>query len=258
MEQARDIGRILTALAHRLRHVVQRHHGRHAMIDVKLAHPRFPVDMGIEQSRNDEFAAEIEHLRARRHGGAGGDEIADRAALDQNGAIAQRLVGQSVDDDRASHEQRRRCRSLTECRPGRRENSGDNSAEHHASAAHLQSPPLRWDAWPRSGFPTIIGSINRRRMIGPRPAHRIVSLWSRLHNACSRRDYAVVTISLPRWRDRHGAAVAADMRRRGEDPRRGLQVVDWRAEPSRNGFAYDGGVTELFDVAVIPESRWCC
>ena len=65
----------------------------------------------------------------------------------------------------------------------------------------------------------------------------------------------MVTISLPRWRDRHGAAVAADMRQRGEDPWRGLQVVDLGHGTIAEWFRFDGGVTELFDVAVIPGIR---
>src|SRR6266478_3514328 len=111
--------------------------------------------MGIEQSRNDEFAAEVEHLRARRRGGVRGKQVANGVPLDQQRAIAKRRVGDTVDDRRASDEERRRRLRLAICQCGKRENCDDKKAEKNASDAHL-GPPLsnscRWGStvsgWP--------------------------------------------------------------------------------------------------------------
>ena len=97
--------------------------------------------MGIEQPRNYEFSAEIEHLRARRRGGVRGKQVANGIPLDQQRAISKRRVGESVDDRRASDEKRRRRLRLARCQCGKRENSGGKKAEKNASDAHF-GPPL--------------------------------------------------------------------------------------------------------------------
>ena len=50
--------------------------------------------------------------------------------------------------------------------------------------------------------------------------------------------------------------MAADMRQRGEDPWRGLQVVELGHGTIAEWFRLEGGITELFDVAMIPGIRW--
>ena len=80
------------------------------MVDVELAHVLFPVHMGVEQPGNDELAAEIDHLRARRHGGIGGEDVADDVSFDQQRAIPQGSIREPIDEGRASDEERRRRR----------------------------------------------------------------------------------------------------------------------------------------------------
>ena len=106
MEEPRKAVRVLAPRAQRLGQVVERDNRSHAVIDVELAHPLVPVHVGIEQSRHDEFSAEIEHLRAHRRGGVRGQQVANGVALDQQRAVSQRRVGDTVDDGRASDEQR--------------------------------------------------------------------------------------------------------------------------------------------------------
>jgi hypothetical protein len=106
--EPRKIGCVLTFCAQRLRYILQRHDRSHAVIDVEFAHELLPVHVGIEQSRNNEFAAEIEHLRTRRRGGVGGKQITNDIALDQQRAILKGRVRKSVDDRRPSDETRRR------------------------------------------------------------------------------------------------------------------------------------------------------
>ena len=92
MEEPREVVGVLASRPQRLGYVVERHHGGHAVVDVELAHVLFPVHMGVEQPGNDELAAEIDHLRARRHGGIGGEDVADDVSLDQQRAIPQRGI----------------------------------------------------------------------------------------------------------------------------------------------------------------------
>src|ERR1700730_249254 len=107
------------------------------MIDVEFAHPFLPVHMGIEQSRNNEFSAEIEHLRPRRRGGVRGKQVANGIPLDQQRAISKGRVGESIDDRRPSDEKRRRRLRLARCRCSKRENSSDKNAEKNGSNTHL-------------------------------------------------------------------------------------------------------------------------
>ena len=88
VEEARKTVRVLAPRAQGLGQVVERDYRGHAMVDIELAHPLVPVHMGIEQSRDDEFSAEIEHLRARRHGGVHGQQVANGVALDQQRAVS--------------------------------------------------------------------------------------------------------------------------------------------------------------------------
>src|SRR5437899_10896243 len=97
--------------------------------------------MGIEQSRNDEFSAEIEHLRARRRGGVRGKQLANDVPLDQQRAISKRRVGEAVDDRCASDEERRRRLRLAICQCGKRQNADDKKDEKNTSDGHL-GPPL--------------------------------------------------------------------------------------------------------------------
>ena len=113
------------------------------MIDEQLAHILFPVHMGIEQPRDDEFSAEVEHLRARRRGGARGQDVSNGVPLDQQYAIAQRRVGDAVDDRRAPDEERRRRLRPAVGRCGKRENGDDKQAESGACDAHRETSPER-------------------------------------------------------------------------------------------------------------------
>ena len=130
VKEPRKILGVLAARAQRLGRVLQRDDRGHAVVDEQLAHVLFPVHMGIEQSRDDEFSAEVEHLCARRRGGVGGQHVADDVSLDQQGAIAQRRVGDAIDDRRAFDE---KCRRRLRPDVGRRaepENRGDKQAEN--------------------------------------------------------------------------------------------------------------------------------
>ncbi len=69
-------------------------------------------------------------------------------------------------------------------------------------------------------------------------------------------DYAIVTISLPRWSSSfEGLAVAEMMKRQGIVPWRGLQIIDLRNGDVVEWMRFEGDVTELFDVAIIPGIR---
>jgi hypothetical protein len=59
----------------------------------------------------------------------------------------------------------------------------------------------------------------------------------------------------PRWPNFNGLAVAEAMKERGQDPWRGLQIIDLRTGSLAEWFRFDGGVTELFDVALIDNIR---
>jgi hypothetical protein len=107
------------------------------VIDVELAHPFLPVHMGIEQSRNNEFSAQIEHLHPRRRGGVRGSQIANDIPLDQQRAIPEGRIGESVYDSRPSDEKRRRRLRLAACQGGKRENSGDKNGQKNGSNTHL-------------------------------------------------------------------------------------------------------------------------
>src|SRR5438270_10264864 len=118
------------------------------MVDQHLAHERVPMHMGIEQPRNDEFSAEIEHLRTRRRGGVRGKHVANGGPLDQQCAISKRRVGDTVDNRRASDEKKRRRRlRLTRCQYGKRENSGGNTAKKNASDEHPDLPEQLAPEW---------------------------------------------------------------------------------------------------------------
>jgi hypothetical protein len=94
----RPIDRVLALRPKCLGHVDQRHNRSRAVIDLEFAHVILPMHMRIEQSRDDEFAAKIEHLRARRRSGVRGKLVSNGVPLDQQRVISQRRVGQSVDD----------------------------------------------------------------------------------------------------------------------------------------------------------------
>ena len=141
VKEPRKVLGVLALRAQRLGRVLQRDDRGHAVIDEELAHIVFPVHMGIEQPRDDEFPAEVEHLRARRRGGVRGQHLADGVALDQQGAIAQRRVGDAVDDGRAFDEKRRRRLRPAVGRRGKREKSGDEQAWNRACDAHLGTSP---------------------------------------------------------------------------------------------------------------------
>lgn len=69
-------------------------------------------------------------------------------------------------------------------------------------------------------------------------------------------SYAIVTVSLPRWSDSfRSLEVAEIMERRGVVPWRGLQIVDLRNGDVVEWMRFDGGITELFDVAVVAGVR---
>ena len=67
--------------------------------------------------------------------------------------------------------------------------------------------------------------------------------------------YAVLTISMPRPVAFEGLPLAGAMKARGAVPWRGLQVVDLRNGDVAHWLRLEGDVTELFDCALIPQTR---
>ena len=67
--------------------------------------------------------------------------------------------------------------------------------------------------------------------------------------------YAIITISLPRIASLDGLSIAETMKARGAVPWRGLLVIDLRNGDAVEWLRLDGDVTELFDVAIVPNSR---
>src|SRR5262249_49156284 len=86
--------------------VLQPDNRRHTVIDVELPHVILPMDMGVEQSGDDEFPAEIDHLCTWRGYSALGQQFANDIALDQEGAALQRSVREAVHDRGARDEKR--------------------------------------------------------------------------------------------------------------------------------------------------------
>src|SRR5262245_27346355 len=83
VEEARKILSVLGPRSQCIRHVLERDDRGYTVIYEELAHVVFPMHMGIEQSGNDEFSAEIEQLRARRRGGVCRKHLSNGIALDQ-------------------------------------------------------------------------------------------------------------------------------------------------------------------------------
>ena len=76
------------------------------MIDVELAHPLFPVDMGIDETGKDELAVEIDHLSTSGCRCVRGEDVANHAAFDQERAPGERRIGNAVDDGGAADQKR--------------------------------------------------------------------------------------------------------------------------------------------------------
>ena len=69
-------------------------------------------------------------------------------------------------------------------------------------------------------------------------------------------NHAIVAVSLPRWgKSFEGLAVAAAMKERGLDAWRGLQIVDLATGEVVEWARFDGDITELFDVCILPNVR---
>ena len=66
--------------------------------------------------------------------------------------------------------------------------------------------------------------------------------------------HAVVGLSLPRDGSFSGLALEAELKRRDAEPWCGVQVINLGSGDIVEWIRLEGGVTELFDVAVIPAS----
>jgi uncharacterized protein (TIGR03032 family) len=69
------------------------------------------------------------------------------------------------------------------------------------------------------------------------------------------RGFAVATVSLPRDGTFTGLALDAELRKRDADPWCGLLIVNMRTGDIAEWIRLTGAIRELFDVAVIPETR---
>ena len=81
MEESRQVRSVLAFQPQGLGHVLQPNNRRNAVIDVELPHVVFPMDMGVEQSGDDEFSAEIDYLCARRGASTLGQQFANDIAM---------------------------------------------------------------------------------------------------------------------------------------------------------------------------------
>jgi uncharacterized protein (TIGR03032 family) len=69
-------------------------------------------------------------------------------------------------------------------------------------------------------------------------------------------DHAVVGLSLPRDGSFSGLQLDAELAQRDADPWCGVQIVDLRSGDIVEWIKLEGGVSELFDVQVLPGVRW--
>jgi uncharacterized protein (TIGR03032 family) len=67
--------------------------------------------------------------------------------------------------------------------------------------------------------------------------------------------YAVVGLSLPRYRRFSGLAIDAELERRDAAPQCGIQVIDLETGHIPHWLRADGFIEELYDVIVLPETR---
>ena len=67
--------------------------------------------------------------------------------------------------------------------------------------------------------------------------------------------YAVVGLSLPRYRRFSGLAIDAELERRDATPQCGLRVIDLETGDVPHWLRVDGFVEELYDVIVLPNTR---
>jgi uncharacterized protein (TIGR03032 family) len=65
-------------------------------------------------------------------------------------------------------------------------------------------------------------------------------------------DWAIVGLSRPREATFSGLALDAELARRNAEARCGLQVIDLRTGDAVHWARFDGGVDELYDVAILP------
>jgi uncharacterized protein (TIGR03032 family) len=65
-------------------------------------------------------------------------------------------------------------------------------------------------------------------------------------------DWAVVGLSRPREATFTGLPLDAELARRSAEPRCGLQVIDLRNGDAVHWLRFEGGIDELYDVAVLP------
>jgi uncharacterized protein (TIGR03032 family) len=68
--------------------------------------------------------------------------------------------------------------------------------------------------------------------------------------------HAIVGLSLPRDGSFSGLALDAELKHRDADPWCGMQVINLASGDIVEWIKLEGGVSELFDVAVIPGVRW--
>ena len=69
-------------------------------------------------------------------------------------------------------------------------------------------------------------------------------------------DFAVLTVSMPRWGNSFEALKVAEMMKaRGAGEWRGVQIVNLRNGDITDWLRFEGEITELFDVALIREIR---
>ncbi len=65
-------------------------------------------------------------------------------------------------------------------------------------------------------------------------------------------DWAVVGLSRPREATFKGLPLDTELARRSAEPRCGLQVIDLRAGDAVHWVRFEGGIDELYDVAILP------
>ena len=68
--------------------------------------------------------------------------------------------------------------------------------------------------------------------------------------------HAIVGLSLPRDGSFSGLALDGELKKRDADPWCGVQIVNLASGDIVEWIRLEGGVSELFDIAVLPGVRW--
>jgi uncharacterized protein (TIGR03032 family) len=69
-------------------------------------------------------------------------------------------------------------------------------------------------------------------------------------------NHAIVGLSQPRDASFSGLVLDDELKRRDADPWCGVQIVDLASGDIVEWIRFESGITELFDVAVLPGVRW--